>query len=424
MAMASAVPSRGRFPGSRCCLVWALALLGPGTATQALALGNDTVFVDASAGVSHDSNLYRLSPQAQSPATLRLIGVDKISETIFTYGLGANFKLPYARQSFEGSFNASLNRFVNSPTLDYTSTQANAAWHWRAGRDWTGDLSYSSGRVIQSFENFNANPNKNLITNNFYHLLGRYDLDTRWQFTTIADYANHVNGSALFQSGDSNTVSVQELAQYRWTTGSSLGLKLRVDDGQTPNQTITPNSIVDNRYTEVRATNPFYFVLSARSNLGGEWGLVDRKHPDVPQRNFNGFVGSLSYNYQATARGALGVNVNRELGGGGDLVQVYRRSYTLSVSPSYELTNKLLWRGNAQWINARYQGNTGFLPAFLLAFFPERQDHLTNYSNSLVYSVTRNAQVSASVNYARRESSIAGATFIDLTTSVNASLQF
>ena len=83
-------------------LAFALAI-GNG---NALGLGSDTVFITGNAGVSYDTNVFRLSPDlTEQQVQLATGGSSDKGSAIYSVGASISADVPYSRQRFQANLN-------------------------------------------------------------------------------------------------------------------------------------------------------------------------------------------------------------------------------------------------------------------------------------------------------------------------------
>lgn len=104
-------------------------------------------------GVKSDSNLYRLDAGEQN-ATTQAQG--QRSDVIFSPEVGANYSKSVSRQVFEIKTKYFSPQYSTFDQLDYSGWSASGSWKWALGRSFNGDLSYSSGKTLSSFEDISG----------------------------------------------------------------------------------------------------------------------------------------------------------------------------------------------------------------------------------------------------------------------------
>ena len=127
-------------------------------AQQALALGSDTVFIRASAGLTYDSNLFRLD-SGVNPST----GEDHQDTFIYRYGLGLTADVPYSRQRFQANLDIYDNHYSSFHYLNYVGGSGRAAWLWQLGDDFSGDLGVSVSQSLQNYSYTSVSTARNVV---------------------------------------------------------------------------------------------------------------------------------------------------------------------------------------------------------------------------------------------------------------------
>lgn len=104
-------------------------------------------------GVKSDSNLYRLDAGEQN-ATTQAEG--RRSDVIFSSEVGANYSKSVSKQLFEIKTKYFSPHYSAFDQLNYSGWSASGSWKWAVGQHFSGDLSYSNGKTLSSFEDISG----------------------------------------------------------------------------------------------------------------------------------------------------------------------------------------------------------------------------------------------------------------------------
>lgn len=364
-----------------------MLMLGAG---NALALGSDTVFIYGYAGALYDTNIFRLSGQ-----------LDPQDDTLYNYGVGVSADVPYGRQRFQGSFNVYNYHYERFDEFDYVGGNARLNWAWRAGNDAFGDLGWRRGRTLQNFSSLGA-PLKNIIDTQSVTFAPRYALDSRWELQGGISYSTSENGLPQSQINDFKQTNVEGGARYVSPSNNSTGLKVGYVDGRFPNRVVVAGSTLDSAFQQWTGTAFVDWGVTGASRLQGGVGYVRRDHPNLSERNFQGFTANLTWNWTPTGKTVVKGIFRRDIGGVEDLEATYARTYTVAIQPSYQLTAKIKLRANAQYQDYEYFGNTGFSTIFIEG----RQDKVRLFSVGATYDVARYFSLFLDLSHGSRTSNI------------------
>jgi exopolysaccharide biosynthesis operon protein EpsL len=387
-------------------------------AKDTLSLGNDNVLVNVNAGVTYDSNLFRITDQLPASA---ILGPDQEkSDFIYRVGAGLYAKVPYGRQQFEADINVNSNKYQNNSNLDYFGGNARAQWDWRYGNDWNGTLGYNWSTSQQSFEDVAGFRNKNLITRQNLSLDARYALDARWDLLGGTGYTKSDNSADQLRGNNYTEWRVSGGVGYRTPKGNSTGLRLRTSDARFPERQLFATSTVDNAYRESRLSTFFDWRLTGNSKLNGSIGYTRRDHDNLPQRDFQGWTGNIGWLWTVSGRTSVRADLRRDIGGIEDSATTYARTYAASITPSYQLTGKMWVSATAAYRDQEYFGNTGFS-----TFFVEgRDDKIRSLSANLKYQVTRAGSLTFGATHSSRSSNLRFGDFSDDLVSLTGQLVF
>ncbi len=277
----------------------------PLAAQNLWALGSDTVFLSGYGGITYDSNLFRLSNEAQP------IGPNgsPVSRDAFIYNLGAGISadVPYSRQRFQA--NLIVNDYKYTPSsvsyLDYVGGSGRAAWLWQVGDDWSGDVAYGLSRALQTYS-YNFSTARNIIDTQYLTFAPRYRIAPNWElqagvnYTTVRNSAPSVDpntGVASANVNDYNQFGVNLGTRYITPSGNSVGVSLQSVDARFPNLFLVEGTEFDNAYRETRLATFFDWKFSGASRIDGNVGYVERRHDNLPERNFQGWTGAAGWTW-------------------------------------------------------------------------------------------------------------------------------
>jgi len=380
-----------------------------------MALGNDNVFISANAGISYDSNLFRLDSGVDpSP------GVSEQDSFIYHYGLGLSADIPYSRQRFRANLNIQQNIYSRFHQLNYVGGGGNAVWLWQVGDDFAGDLGVSISQSLQNYSYTAVSTQRNVVRNINTYFNPRYRIAPNFELQAGLNYAIGRNTLEAADGNDSNTLGTRLGLAYVTFSGNRVGLQVQSWKTEFPNQSPTSN----NDFRDNRLSTFFNWTVTGASLIDGSIGYKQRQHDLLPQRDFDGWTGTVAWNWTPTGRTRMRLFLGRDIGGVDDLVTTYARTYTVSFNPSYQLTSKMSLNGTAQHQDLRFLGNTNVVNTTTVTSLADRHDRINTLGLGLGYSVTRVFYMGLNYAWSHRNSNQAGANYDDNAISFNGSLTF
>lgn len=380
-----------------------------------MALGTDTVFISGNAGLSYDSNLFRLD-SGVNPS-----GATQQDSFIYHYGLGLSADVPYSRQRFRANLNIQQNIYASFHDLNYVGGSGSAAWLWQVGDDLNGDLGVSVAQSLQNYSYTSVSTQRNVVRNTNVYFDPRYRIAPNFELQGGLNYTNGRNTLEAADVNDFNTLSARLGLAYVTYSGNHVGLQVQTWKTEFPNQAVAAN----NDYRDNRVSIFFNWAVTGASQIEGSVGYKQRQHDLVPQRDFDGWTGTVGWNWTPTGRTHMRLFLGRDLGGVEDLVITYARTYTVSFNPSYQLTSKMTLNGTAQYQDLRFFGNTGFVnTSSVSGTLADRHDKISTLGLGLGYSITRIFSMGLNYTYSHRNSNVPLGNYNDNVVSFNGSVTF
>lgn len=363
-------------------------------------------------GLMHDSNLFRLSDNA-NPA----------SDTIARFGARVDAALPVSRQRI--LFIAEVDRrdYDNFGFLDHTAYRLGGTWKWLAGSQWSGDLAYGRRKYLSSFGEQSPQQArfKDMITADRAYATAIYQVTARWRGRGALDWwqFNHSNPSQT--DLDNRTGSGTIGFDYITPANNSVGGQFKYTDGNYYNrQQVTPGVFVDNQYREHETSLVAHWIVTGKSTLDARVGYTKREHEQLPQRDFGGFTGRLSYDWFVGAKTILNFALWRELRSIEDLTASYVVAQGGSFGPSWAPTDKIVVQGRFVYEKRDYDGD----PGFVLTGGPQQQETFRGLNLSMGWTPRRSIELAIAAERGDRSSNVAGRDYDYTAVMGNAKFRF
>lgn len=378
-----------------------------------------------SGGLYYDDNIFRMSDSAAVPP-----GFSK-SDTIYRVGARVRADIPVSRQRIVLDGRVDNYAFDKNGLLDHLAYLGSARWLWQAGPLFSGDLGYGRRRYLGDLGEINA-PIKDLVTEDRVFGSAGFMVTPRWRVRGGADWTKWDHGEATRSSLDLRVTSVTVGLDYVTPLNNSFGVQHKQSQGEYPNrQFVTGTTTVANGYDEAETSAVLRWGLTGKSVLNVRAGYTKREHDEVPARDFDGFTGRASLDWEAGAKTLVNAAVWREIRSVEELgtLEQAAASYILStgasIGPSWAPTSKLVFQAKYVYEKRAYEGDPG--PAF--GVFPggagiQREDTLNGLRLAAGYAPRRNIRLSVALERGDRDSNIALRDYEFSRVSANARLQF
>jgi exopolysaccharide biosynthesis operon protein EpsL len=310
-------------------------------------------------GFKHDSNLFRLSEDADPQA---VVGSSEKSDNIYQLGAGGRYELRRSRQKLTLEGAVEQYWFQNFDGLDNTSNVARAEWGWQAGNSWSGTLGYGHRHYLESFGNVQQNV-RDMIDRDRVYGSAIYRPVSYLRLAADLDWVEAEHSADQRQVLDYRTNNAAFTASWVTPSENSVGLKFRTADTTYPNGSFGTGTLLDNSYRDNEYSVVTVWHVTAASVLRGRLGQTQRRFDQDASRDFSGPTWRLGYEWEPTGKTALELAVWRELTGFEDLSGNYMRTTGIGIFPAWSVLPKLILQGKAAYQTREYLGNFVISPS-------------------------------------------------------------
>lgn len=371
----------------------------PDTAVDTL-LKDLTIVVGTSA--STDSNLFRHPVLEQS-------------ETITTGYVGLRINKTFSQQQIQLGVRKTANRYQKFKYLDFDALDYNGAWNWRVGKQFSGTLSASRTESLAPFEDTiglgrNVRTTENQAFDTDIWLAGGWHL-----LAGISQSDQKSEQNVLSRTPDFKSAGANVGVKYLTRAGNSLSFRQQMTDGKYTN---APVGSLNTNYTEDLSEFYVDWKLTGTSALNGSIGWLNRDNDDPTRRDFSGPSSSLSYSWTPSGKLSLNITAARKTSPLQDLAASYKEDTSLSVTPTWRITDKTV-----AFVRAGYQKSDDRGIVVPLPSGP-RQDTTNTASMGVDWAATRSLTVNANLERQKRTSTVATAGYETTIARVSAALSF
>lgn len=343
----------------------------------ALALWGDRLELVGSETVAADSNVFRIS-SGRDPATF--IGSPTKSDSYRITSLGLNLDIPVSRQRFKAGYAVNEARYHRFKDLNFDGYNGQALWLWELGNQASGRLGYSESYALASLSDFQTRiPNPLKVKQSYFD--AAYLLTPSWRLGAGASQLRQSNGDSARRADDVEVLAANASIAYLSRAGNSLGGSVAVEDGRFPNPQIVGGAAFDNAYTQRSASLLLDWTLTGKSHLYVRAGLVKRGYVQLPQRDFDGRVLRVEYEWKATGKLAVLGIVQRDISPVEDIRTSFVRVTGAALRPTLSITEKTSVSANLEYSVRDYLGD----PQLALGLAPERTDRVRSATLNLSY---------------------------------------
>jgi len=347
---------------------------------HAEAVALDVIHPYLAASVTHDSNLFRFSPDA---------GSGEASEILTRMEAGIKVRYPISRQHFNLDISINRNQFHNYEFLNYNGSNGQAVWNWQVGNLWQGDLGYTRSQTLASFAETQSTV-RNVRTQQSTFVSANYTLHPDWRLRWGGRWSALESGLSSSKSFNSDEISGVMGVDYISNANNSIGIESRLIEARFPEIEITPGRNFDNGYSQVMINSVAGWQYSGGSRLQGRLGYTYRQYNQLETRDFNGMTGRINYDWAITGKTQLRLSAWREVGAASDVISTFAVIKGSSVNISWLPTSKIFIGSNLAHQSQDFRGDSGFV----LGVVDQRKDDILTFGASVGYSPLRNIQLS------------------------------
>jgi hypothetical protein len=214
--------------------------------------------------------------------------------------------------------------------------------------------------------------------------------------------------SSNFLPDRGNTTNAIDLGvKYEFPSGSSVTMMQHQREGEFAN--LSPS--LPQTFSENETEAKFNWRVSAKSSVNTRLAFVERMHDQFSSKNYEGWVGDASVSWAPTSKLQLTAAAASSIGVYQSLLANYARNNSLSFTPTYACTNKILVSGSASISERVVEGIN-------------ETDTIENASLGVDWMPRRYVSLGAKVQRMSRTSTSANRDFTDLMTILTANVNF
>ena len=279
---------------------------------------------------------------------------------------GINFSYPLSAQRLVGEARISTNQYNEFEELDHEAWSLRGAWLWQVGPRLEGQVGVTAQSALASLANLSggaqsAVPNELRIWR--FDADGGYVVAGRWQLRGAFNRIEHRNESEEFESSDMTRDEVGLTLVYIRPSGSRLGVEASYADARLPNpQLIGLLTRVDNSHTQRRYGGLLDWVPTEKSRLALRGGYVGRRYGQFPERDYDSWFGSVSYEWRASEKTMVTALVRRDISETEQVNVGYVIARAAALQPAFQMGDKAQLALNFQISERTFRGDLALGP--------------------------------------------------------------
>ncbi len=363
-----------------------------------------------------DSNVFRVPDGVNDPQLARGLSGKSDRSTATTIGL--SFNKAYAQQSVLLEIDNTATRHQKFKFLDRDAINYRAVWRWHLTPRISGTLSTDRAQSVVGFDDTQDQTLTTTTTRNRNFALDAW-LFGGWHLLAGAGESERGTSRVFLSDPASDQASADFGIRYDYASGSSISATRRLTRGVSEGQEVDPVNLIDNVFalnqTDLRAT----WIVSGKSTLAAHLGRIERRHRNIPQRDFSGINADSTYTWTPAGRLTVVATASRAISPFlTGTSSTYRVEDTLAFAPTWRVSEKVGLSIRASRRASEFRG-----PVVPVAG-PPRRDVLTSMQFGASWTPTTNVRFAATLQRDRRTSTDIAFFYNGTTASLSASLTF
>ena len=352
--------------------------------------------------IHYDDNVFRFSSPDQAKAAL---GSSNMSDLVKQLDLGVEVNLRLSRQLVSFTSSVNENKYSRFSNLDNTGNSIGLRWDWRMGNDFYGVLSASKTDAIAGF-NETKSPIKNNRATDKQSASINWNVLPDWTLYLKGERINFNNEAISSIELDREDQIIESGIQYQSQSGTQLGLTYRMVDASFPNRTGLIKTLFGSESSDKEVALNVAWLPTSKTRISTRLSHVNLVRKDSQLSDFNGFNQHWGLDYAATSKVNLNLIAYQDLSPIDDVVSTYVKTTGIEVNPSWNITSKVVLRGNLSYAENAYIGSAAISNNNI-----ERLDASTQAGLSLIYTPTLKSLLELQYTGEKRTSNISAAAY-------------
>lgn len=400
-----------KFPA--CCSTIAVLLAAIWSA-GAVAGEGDLLSLNASAGYSYDSNVFRIGSDRKPT------GQDHRDDSIWSAAVGVDLNKVIGRQRFYGNGSVTQSKYQDFDFLDNTGYQGTLGYRLGFGSDSEAGVYYSRSNLLNNYADLTGYYDRNMLSSDRYggDILLRIAGD--WVGVGSVTQGHDENSASDRQAGNSDIRAFDIGVRYA-PRGSKNYIESRYRESSVDYERVGGATNFDYVQREVRLSG--LWSPNQISSLETSAARVRSRHEDLQNSDFSGWSGYVGYIWRPTVASSTTLRLSRDVGAAGDAWGSYSRTNGLSLKQAWQTTSKLGFDANLAYQRRVFSGYQTISGAVVNGE-NERRDKIYTASVGGSYAFSEKLSTRLSLRNERRLSNVDVYSFTDTIAVLNAQYKF
>ena len=379
----------------------------------------DTLNFSVGSALQFNSNVFR-TPDTSGPQP----GFSKKGDYSNVSHAGLNIDKAYSQQRFQLGGTYSITRYDTFSTINSDTLSYQGAWLWALTPHLTGSLNASQSQAQVSFADLTGATQRNIRTTTNQNLSIDAWVSGKWHLIAAVGKSEASTEQALLAAPGTRGQSLEGGVRYVATSNNTITFTHRVKPTDLVNFALdTTRNLIETNYRDIESELKVDWRLSGKSSINGRLARKSRRNEHIPQRDFSGIAGDISYAWKASDKLQFTFGASRDISpfsafGNASQSSNDKLDHKLSLTSSWQTSAKTSVNLSLSRTLSDYRGDV------LSTGSTARTDDLRSAQLGLNWEMKRFFSLSASLGRDLRTSNAAGFQFGNNAASVGAELKF
>lgn len=285
----------------------------------------------------YDDNLFRV-PDGLLESDPSILPPESLEDYVNRASAGLRLRLDASRQVFHADLRIDDVRYDRNDDLNYTGGNAQVAWDWQAGSNWSGKLNGQYDRSQASLANYRFF-NKDIVDTALYGLEVRYAIGSRWRLLAAGAGADTDHSAQLRSVENFESVTGRGGLEYETPAGNLFALEYRYTDADFP----VAESLAGapRGYTERVPGVRMEYAFTEITQLRARAGYLERDYQDPTSGDYSGEIWDVVLHWAPRSKLYVDFKAWHELKAYADAESDYFVADGGSITPTWEPTTKI-----------------------------------------------------------------------------------
>jgi len=323
-----------------------------------------------------DDNLFRFADKRVAEA---VFGSDAMSDRMRYGEAGARFTAEPGRQKLSAEFSFNQSYFDRFDFLDNDGYYRNFSWNWTLGSHFYGEITDSERRAMSGFDDSRV-PALNERTTRRTAYSVHWQFHPRWRVRLQREDVEQENSLAIYRGSDREDLIYQAGIFYTTPEGNQVSFDIRQTDTEYLNRDAFSSLLFGDRSQKRDIGVGGVWNVGGKTRLEARLSRIEQTFEDHPERDVEEPGGRLGIRWQPTGKLSVSAEAVRDIYAVDDVLASYVKSDTYILSPTWQLTSKVLLQARVEHETRDYLGD-----AVLLGALPQREEPTDTTSLSASY---------------------------------------